>query len=225
MKTLHHNRWLDLYKQQIHLIAGTLLGDSSFSIDRRGNHRSYRLYFQHVDKDYFNFKVGLLQLEGRTYKVKTGYGSNALRFVSDALTNSNFPIKNFYYTGHMNVYGRKLLKNKLLYRLINLDALALWIADDGSLSYNNGNKRYPRLSLHTQNSSPLQIKEYVKLFTRKYKCKPSVYHDKRVKTFGHFLTFNTKDTLFLLNQLRDKHIKGMEYKFYFKTDGYIHHEK
>lgn len=211
-----------LQSKQIHLISGTLLGDSAFSIDKRFNNRSYRLYFQHTNKAYFNFKVNILGLKGNISKVLTGYGSKAFKFVSHALTNTNFPITKFYYTGHnKNQYGRKLLIYKTLYRLINLQALAIWIADDGSISYNNGNRNTPILSIHTQNSSPEQIKEYVKLFSRKYNCRARVYKDKRVKTFGNFLTFDTKDTLYLLNQLRDNQIKGMEYKFYFKTEKYI----
>jgi len=221
---MSHNIRKNLYKQQIHLIAGTLLGDTCFSIEKRGSGRSYRLVFRHTNKDYFDYKVKLLSLEGKINPITTGYGSNGFEFRSTALTNSNFPVKKFYYTGHMNPYGRKFLKYKDLSKFINLDALAMWIADDGSLEYNNGNKNTPRLSLHTQNSNARQIKEYIKLFKRKYQCQPSIYKDKRVKTFGNFLTFNTKDTLFLLNYLRNKHIKGMEYKFYFTTDGYIQNE-
>jgi hypothetical protein len=213
---------MKLSKIQIQLIAGTLLGDTAFSIDKRGSGKSYRLYFQHTNKDYFNFKVDLLHLPGRLLEVTTGYGSHAYKFLSDALTTSNFPIKRFYYTGHHSRQrNRKLLKYRTLYRFITLEALALWIADDGSLRYNNGKQFTPILSLHTQNSNLSQIKEYVKLFYRKYRCKARIYRDKKVKTFGYFLDFNTKDTLYLLNRLRDKQVKEVEYKFYFKPEGYI----
>jgi hypothetical protein len=221
---MSHNIRKNLYKQQLHLIAGTLLGDTCFSIDKRGSGRCYRLVFRHTNKDYFDYKVKLLNLEGKINPIVTGYGSKGFEFRSTALTNSNFPVKKFYYTGHNNPYGRKFLKYKDLAKFINLDALALWIADDGGLAYNNGNKNTPRLYLHTQNSSPKQIKEYVKLFTKKFNCKPNVNRDKKVKTFGYFLCFTTKDTLFLLNHLRNKHVKGVEYKFYFRTEGYIENE-
>ncbi len=192
------------------------------SIDRRHKARSYKLMFQHTSKKYFDFKVNLLKLEGRVIKVKTGYGSLAYRFISRALTSSNFPIKTFYYTGHHNRRSaRKNLTYRNLYKYINLNALALWIADDGSLRYNNNNKNTPILSLHVQNSNKDQVAKYVRLFKSKYNCKARVYKDKRVKTFGNFLSFDTKDTLYLLNQLRKKHIKGMEYKFYFTTDAYL----
>ncbi|KKL66293.1 hypothetical protein LCGC14_2146410, partial [marine sediment metagenome] len=149
-------------------------------------------------------------------------GSLAYRFTSKALTDSNFPINTFYYTGHHNKRRtRKNLTYKSIKKYITLNALALWIADDGSLSYNNKNKNTPILSLHVQNSNKDQVAKYIRLFKSIYCCKARVYKDKRVKTFGNFLVFNTKDTLYLLNQLRKKHIKGMEYKFYFTTDAHL----
>lgn len=211
-----------LTKYQISLIAGTLLGDSCMAIDKRYNAISYRLVYQHTNKEYFDFKVNLLNLEGKCREIKTGYGSKGHRFTSNALTQTNFPITKFYYTGHSIKKGqRKDLAYNTLYKLINLDALALWIADDGSLAFNNRNLSTPILTLHTQNSNPDQIEKYVKLFKSKYNCTARVYNDKKVKTFGNFLAFNTKDTLYLLNRLRQKQVEGVEYKYYFPTEGYI----
>lgn len=213
---------INFSKNKISLIAGTLLGDSCMSIDKRYNAVSYRMIFQHTNKKYFDFKVNLLNLRGRIGEYKTGYGSLAYRFTSNALTNTNFPINKFYYTGHNKNCGkRKNLTYKTLRSLINLEALSLWIADDGSIRYNNGNKNTPILSLHTQNSNDNQITKYVNLFKRKYGVLARIYKDKRVKTFGNFLTFDTKDTLYLLNQLRNKHLKGIEYKYYFPTEKYL----
>ena len=207
---------------QISLISGTLLGDSFMTIDKRYNAISYRLMYQHTNKEYFNFKVNLLKLHGNIINIETGYGSKGYRFTSNALTSSNFPINSFYYTGHHKKQGkRKDLTYKTLHKFINLEALSLWIADDGSIQYNNRNKNTPRLSIHTQNSNPDQISKYVNLFKRKFRCFPSIYNDKRVKTYGDFLVFNTKDTLYLLNQLRQKQVKGVEYKYYFPSEGYI----
>ncbi len=213
---------IEFTKNKISLIAGTLLGDSFMSIDKRYSALSYRMIYQHTNKDYFNFKVSLLNLEGRTGYYKTGYGSLAYRFTSNALTNTNFPINKFYYTGHHKNKGqRKNLTYKTLQNLITLDALSLWIADDGSIRYNNGKKHTPILSIHTQNSNDNQITKYVNLFQKKYRCLARIYKDKRVKTFGNFITFDTRDTLYLLNQLRNKHVKGVEYKYYFPTEGYL----
>lgn len=214
VQTQHYPKW-------IHRVSGTLLGDSAFNIDKRGSGTSYRLYFQHTNIDYFNHKIKLLNLDGTVSWKRTGYGSLAKRFVSTALTNSHFPVTKFYYTGHTFQYGRKLLKYNTLSKLIDLDALALWIADDGSLGYNNKNKFTPRLILNTQNCSMDQMREYEKYFNKKYHCTPMIGQDKRVKTFGYYLIFNTKDSLFILNYLKNKQIKGMEYKFYFPTEGYL----
>jgi len=211
------------------LIAGTLLGDTNFSVEKRNTGTSYRLTFQHVNKEYFDFKVNLLNIEGKISEVITGYGSNAWRFVSNALTNTSFPITKFYWTGNDkkniidNVLGkRKLLLYGTLRKMLTIESLSLWIADDGSLSFNNDNKTTPLLSLHTQGFSEEQINEFIKYFKNTYDCIPFKYVDKKViNGSGIFLTFSTKDTLFLLNKLRDKQVKGVEYKYYFPTEGYI----
>ena len=208
------------YRNQ--LIAGTLLGDTCIAIEKRHKGTSYRIIFQHTNIDYFTFKVKTLNLEGKVKPVKTGYGSDALRFTSKALTQSDFPIGKFYTTGHNeNVGKRKLLNYKTLIKYITIESLSLWISDDGNLSFNNKNKYTPMLTLATHGFSNEQIKHIVKYFKIKWNCIPNIYKDKRVKSNGEFLIFSTKDTLYLLNQLKDYKCKGMEYKYYFLDGSYL----
>jgi len=214
----------DAYRNS--LLAGTLLGDSCMGIDKRGAGRSYRLVFQHTNRKLFDFKVNLLGVEGKTSLVKTGYGSTAKRFVSTALTTTNFPIQKFYFTGHhKNVGKRKVVGYKTLKQYLSPEAVSLWIADDGSLQLNNSNKYTPRLYISTHNHSEQQIREFVKYFQKAWGCSPSIHVDKRVRNRGNcpgkFLTFSTKDTLLVLNKLRKYHCHGVEYKYYFQTEGFV----
>jgi hypothetical protein len=206
------------------------MGDSSFTIDKRTSGLTYRLSFQHVNDTLFDFKREVLGLSGMTSNVTTGYGSAAKKFISSALTSSSFPIDKFYNIGRRqfkngeNIFGkRRVVPYEILKEYITLDALSLWIADDGSLSKNNGNQSTPILSISTHSFPWEQIEEFYKLFENKYEVEPTAIVDKRVQTenCNAFLKFKTKDTLYLLNMLRDKHVRGAEYKFYFPTEGYI----
>jgi len=204
------------------LMAGTLLGDSSMSVEKRGNKISYRISFCHTNLEYFKYKVKTLNIEGKVSPYISGYGSNGYRFISVALTNTDFPINKFYFMGHNTKAGqRKLISYKTLIKYINSEALSLWIADDGSLAYNNKNKYTPILSLATHSFSDEQLNHILKYFKLKWGCVPFIYKDKKVKSNGKFLTFSIKDTLFILNQLKKYQCKGVEYKYYFPTEDYI----
>ena len=217
-KILNNN--CNKYRNQ--LIAGTLLGDSMMIVDKRYNKISYRLQFSHTNKKYFNYKVKILNLQGKIKERITGYGSKAYEFKSVALTNTNFPITKFYFTGHHKRAGnRKLVTYNTLRKYITIEALSLWVADDGSMVLNNKNKYTPRLYLATHNFSDEQMAHILKYFIKQWHCTPSIYHDKRVKSNGKFLAFSTKDTLYLLNQLKDYKCKGVEYKYYFLGNNYI----
>jgi predicted DNA-binding WGR domain protein len=208
------------------LLVGTLLGDSCFAIDKRRGGNSYRVIFQHINKDYFDFKIKALGLPGKITNVTTGYGSSAFKFVSNAITDSCFPITLFYHTGHSKDCGkRKIISTELLKEYLTLEGLSLWISDDGSINYNNKNKETPRLSLSTHCFCDEQIENFVNYFKETFNCAPSVYTDKRVKSNGKFLTFSTKDTFFILTLLRKKQTKGYEYKFFYQTEGYLQDAK
>jgi len=217
----HHKIFDNNYHTRLNsLLAGTLLGDSSMVIEKRGSGTSYRLNFSHVDKEYFDFKKDLLGLDGNVVEYTTGYGSQAYRFVSKALTQSEFPIDLFYFTGHnKNIGKRKLLLEKTLSKYLTKESLSLWIADDGSLSLNNKNKFTPVLNISTHNHSNKQLNEFIKYFQKQWQCTPTLILDKRVNTetgiSGKSLKFNTKDTLYILNQLKTVACRSYEYKYYF----------
>jgi hypothetical protein len=210
------------------LMAGTLLGDSSLLVEKRGSGTAYRISFQHVNETLLDFKTEVLNLSGKKGNITTGYGSSGCRFVSSALTNSSFPVEDFYNMGSATTTKdalgkRKIIPYEVLKEYITPEALALWIADDGSVSLNNGNKNTPVLQISVHSFPKEQIDEFLKLFKNKYQVEPTLLLDKRLNTKNcdSCFSFKTKDTLYLLNQLRDKQVKGAEYKFYFPTEGYV----
>lgn len=211
------------------LVTGTLMGDSYLSIESRysSNSPSYRLGFQHTSLELAEFKAKVLGLKGRWRTVETGYGSTAYRFVTEALTNTSLPLRKFYRSNHLGVHP---LRKDLPYRrglshLMTPEGLSLWIADDGSLRMNNGNEKTPVLSISTHNHSEKQLQYFLEYFEKVWLCTPTFIKDKRIRCdesqAAKFISFNTKDTLYILNHLRDKQVRGAGYKFYFPTEGYV----
>ena len=203
------------------LILGTLLGDSCLSFDKRHINSKPRLIFAHTNENLLNFKVETLNIPGKINDYISGYGSKGKRFVST--NNINFPYEKFYYTGHNEKFGkRKLIKLNLLKKYLSDEGIALWIADDGSISYNNGNKKTPILNIATHCFSEEQINIFIDFFKYKFNIIPIKIKDKKVEsTDGYYLYFNTKDTIFLLYQLQNYNVKGVEYKFIFNNFKYI----
>lgn len=212
-------------------LLGTLFGDSIFIIETRGSETSYRLSFSHSNKEYFDFKVETLNLPGKVVEYTTEYGSQAWRFTSTALTNSGLPIEEFYYVGkkdpkNLHLLGqRKLVSYKTLRKYLTLESLSFWIADAGSIRLNNGNKDTPIISLATHGHSKEQVDEFIKYFTTVFGRTPTKIHERQVnitqKVGGIGLLFNTKDSLFILNKLKNYGCRGVEYKYYFPITKYI----
>jgi len=205
-------------------LLGTLLGDSSLTFEKRGNSSKHvRLLVSSVKRDFLDFKLKVLGFTGVGVRsVTSGYGSKM--FTSSAnMLGVDFPKDLLYYTeGDLKGKRRKVSAKELL-RHFTPESLALLIADDGSLSYNNGNKNTPLLAIHTEGWDIPQIEDFISLFEKRFKCTPRQnLNSKVIDGSGIFLTFNTKDTLYLMNLVRDLVVPGNEYKFYFNysSDGW-----
>lgn len=209
--------------------VGLILGDGSLTIEKRrkpdGNitckSYRYRLCSSIKDKASLEHIVNILGFGGKYTYSKSGYGSELIKFTSKAITNEGMGVNIFYdLNPHSKTYGeRKEIEYRDLVSDFNLLSLSIWIAGDGSLAFNNGNTFTPRLTLSTHRYSSSEVRMFVKLLENKFKCKPSIIDDKRKLrkdgSFQQFLTFSTKDTLYLLNMLRPYQIEGMGRKFYF----------
>lgn len=194
-------------------ILGIFLGDGNINKDKRYE-KSYAFSFSHsVDQEeYLKHKIDFLNYNYNIIQRKSGYGSEILCCNINKLSK----YYNFIESLIDEKGKRKLLTNKFLNKNLTKQGLAFWIGDDGSIAYNNSNKFTPILTISTYRYSLEQLEEFIKYFDINYNVKPSMIKDKRVE--GYALTFNTKDTLYLLNLLKYNIPKGVEYKFYYNEE-------
>lgn len=210
---------ITLSNEQESLLLGTLLGDSCFTFDYRQKNPSYRFALCHKDPSFLQQVIELLGFTGKYSEFTSGYGSKCYRFTSSALVdlldcNKYYHLENGRYI--RNLYTAEFLNNNLT----DL-GVSIWIADDGSISYNNGNKNTPILHISTEGWDIKQIEEFEKFFKLRYNITITRIVDKRKvndKQAGIRLRFKTTDTLKLLNILKNYIFKSVEYKYYY-TDG------
>lgn len=191
-------------------ILGSFLGDGCIPMDKRSEYSSKFTMCQGQDqKEYLEYKIGKLREEFKVLERVSGYGGK----VYDAIMKGFFRYKE-YSKLLVDNEGKKMLTQKFLNKYLNEEGLAIWIADDGSLAYNNGNSYSPVLTLSTHAFNEEQLDIFIKYFSYKWGVEPVKSVDKRGR--GTSLRFNTKDTVYLLNRLKYNIPQGVEYKFYFE---------
>jgi hypothetical protein len=201
-------------------LLGTLMGDSCISFDKRGKAIGARLRFTHSNFEYLENKVKFLNIPGKLVDHISGYGSLEKTFVSSVL---DIPELNLFYFIDKNEinFGKRLpITQNLLSNYLTKEGLALWICDDGSLRFNNGNLETPILSISTHNLNEDEIEEVCAYFENVWGVSPSKIQDKRLNKPSWSITFNSSNTVYLLSRLRGCALKGMEYKFFFKSENY-----
>lgn len=232
-KFYNGNNWEEIkdsniiYKKEIptkklySLLMGTLLGDSCLSFDYRAK-LSFRLICSHKELSFLQQVIEVLGLEGKYKNYISGYGSSCWRFDSCALTNS-IDYTKFYYKNSDNKYERFLYTAEYLNDILDDSGVSLWIADDGSISYNNEHKDTPILTISTEGWEYDQIIEFQRFFKLKYDIPVDLITDKRKVSetqSGIKLKFRTKYTLKLLNILKYHKFKTVEYKYYYDDGEY-----
>ena len=183
-------------------ITGMLLGDSVGAIDKRYS-LTWRLMWSNSinDESYGDAKMEMMRnlFGGRdiSKKYKTsGYGKPIVYYTTPACTNLPYDISNFYVTDKGDENYGKRKEDLTLEDLDSFDelSLAIWFFDDGSLSYNNGNKQTPRLTFSVPRYSDNTHEVFKKLFKNKFNIQPTIHkHGKDVS-----MVFNTPDSWYLL---------------------------
>jgi len=204
------------------LLMGTLLGDANLSFDKRHKDISPRLTFGHASRELLEHKVKVMGIAGNISEETSGYGSKIYRFCSSNHIDANLDV--FYHTSPSSAkWGtRRPVTQAMLHNYLSREGLSLWIADDGTLRSNNGNKETPILQIATHSQSDEEVKEIVGYFTSSWGVTPTPIKDKRVETGGGwFLNFKTSDTVLLLSRLREVVWEGAEYKFFFRPEAYV----
>ena len=208
------------------LIVGSLLGDGTLVIDDRIPTRPFRIALSSSNKMFLAHKRDLMGASHlKIGKNTSGYGSKMFA-VRPAVNGFEDLCDVFRFTtfGEPEYMSRRLLTANVLKKHVTDLALAIWYFDDGSLRSNNGNEQTPVMSISTHRYTDEQIEEFIKFFTARYQCTPTAIIDKRVRTkeqSGKLLNFNTKDTLYLLNILRQYGVDGMKYKLHFPVSRWL----
>lgn len=205
------------------LLMGTLLGDSCLSFEYRSKLVSFHLVCSHKELDLLEHKVNVLGLEGKYKTYTSGYGSKCWRFDSHVLSKDVDWTKFYHLNPENNRYERFIYSAEYLNDILDDSGISLWIADDGSISYNNGNYETPILIISTERWSHEQVIEFQRLFQLKYNITPDLITDKRKineNQAGIRLKFSTSATLQLLNILKYHKFKTVEYKYYYGDGEY-----
>ena len=185
------------------IITGMLLGDSVASIDKRHN-LSWRMSWCNSVKDeqYGDSKSLLISnmFGGRNVSKKyktSGYGKPVAYYVTPSCTNLPFDVSKFYNTDkESDNYGKR--KDVLtLDDLSDFDdiSLAIWFFDDGSINYNNGSIKTPRIMISVPRYSDETHDTFKKLFKSRYNVNASIVRRGKDAT----ITFTTPDSWYLLS--------------------------
>lgn len=199
MQTLH--AWSGLGS----VITGMLLGDACAAVEKR--HRgsvSWRLKWSTcaADRLYGEYKKQLLQpaLEISDKEFTSGYGFQQVSFCTSAATRLPYDLSRFYNTDPgSDLYGTR--KSNLSFYDIAEDftdlSLAIWYFDDASLTYNNGNKRTPKIQWSLARYSDSTVEAIKKLFKQKYGCHPTI------KKYGRDvkMSFSSPESFYLLGRI------------------------
>ena len=193
-------------KEVMEVLTGMLLGDGCLISERReGGFGALRLKFSVCEKDiqYGNLKGKLLSsiTDFRISPRISGYGFPQIDYTSKMLNKLPLTFSHLYNVDLKNkeTYGKRLenLNNKDISPYFGDISLALWIFDDGSVVYNNGNLLTPRISISVARYSDTSVEELKKVLNKKYKVSPSFTKHGVDKT----LTFTTQETYYLLGRI------------------------
>ena len=185
------------------VITGMLLGDSVASIDKRYDLSWGMSWCNSVkDEQYGDNKSLLISnlFGGRNVSKKyktSGYGTPVAYYVTPSCTNLPFDVSKFYNTDkESDNYGKR--KDVLtLEDLSDFDdiSLAIWFFDDGSISYNNGNIKTPRIMFSVPRYSDETHNTFKKLFKSRYNVNANIVRRGKDAT----ITFTTPDSWYLLS--------------------------
>jgi hypothetical protein len=213
----HKVRNIMLSKDQISFIIGTLIGDGGLSVERRDKNTPIRLIMGCKHKEVINQKKKILNIPfTKDIKWISGYGTQMYGCVSNVLDDYlSFDLLDFI-TRMKDKSGKTYVTEKELSKKVTDIGVSVWIADDGSISYNNNNKKTPILYIHTQAYSEKQVNEFAKFFKKNYNVNPSIYREKRMEKLGYYLRFSTIDSFKILDRIKNNMYKKLEYKYQIK---------
>ena len=218
--TLYTFDYIKLTDTQKEILVGTLLGDASITQKHSGKcHPSLVFVHGKNQEEYLRYKQKCFQNLFRSFHrskhaenwnfLSTEYGGNVAHITSDTSLD-------FY---EFLDFKKNELNKQLLQKYLSPISLAFWIMDDGSLVGNSGKtEKFKYIKLHTQGfnyKTHLILKEVLKT---KFQIDAEIQEVIRWNKKYYNLFFNNKETLKLINLVRDYIHPTLYYKIYTKVE-------
>jgi hypothetical protein len=155
-------------------------------------------------------KQELLQVYGPIRQALGGYKGTVIHRASinaSRLTDLGWKESDVIYAE--DVVTRRINKEALR-KFITWEFFSVWYADDGCIAYNNGNMQTPIINLSLARYSTEDALKVKELLEEELDIKSSLY-----QTGHNVLRIGTEAAIKVFNNIKDKALKGVEYKYYF----------
>ncbi len=191
-----------LTDRQKQLLIGTLLGDGTLYLDKRGTNARIKIQHSRKDRGYLKFKHSILKnfvtgkiIQERQFNKKAGKYYSSLVFIT--ITHPEFSrFRELFYKRK-----KKVITSAILSKLTSL-GLAIWVMDDGYY-----NKEHKFMDLYTMSFTHKEHLIIQNWFKKKYGVSSKInYHTQSDK---YYLRFNLLDTKKLVNIIKPYIIQSM----------------
>jgi hypothetical protein len=216
-KTYWQRNWVNikqnliLSEKQRKVIIGSLLGDGTMNIGKKGKNANFKVEQGLAQKEYTEWKYEILKPWVSTEpKISFRYHENGEKYAKSWWFRTvRHPIltklhNEFYVT---RTAGRKKILPNNLSKEIDPLVLAVWIMDDGCFTNN-------RIDISTYSFSLLEIQSLQEIFRDIFELKALFYKD---RDKGFRLYFNQAETKKLIPIISPYIISSMRYKIGFAT--------
>ena len=160
---------LKLSDVQRSILVGTLLGDGH--LETQNNGKTYRLKIEHqiAQRDYLEWICGQFQ-----EWVRSGIRSRIKKNGYEYVLFDTYSHGAFRFYAQQFYYGRTKVVPKLIDKLLDPMALAIWFMDDGSWKSN----RHKTFIIHTLGYSKKDLESVQKVLKRKFGLETSLHAQK-----------------------------------------------
>jgi len=193
---------LSLTEEQRAVIVGSILGDGTLRVGEGAINVNLKIEHGLAQQEYVLWKYQILKNWVFTEpKISYRYRSDGEKYAKSLWFRTiRHPLLTDFYKRFYKD-GKKIIP-KDINQEINPLALAIWIMDDGSLSYN-------RIDISTYSFTKSEIDLLVKSLSEKFALTAKYYRD---RDKGYRMYFNTRETKNLIEIIKPYIIDSMKYK-------------
>lgn len=216
---LYNADYFKLTNLQKQILIGTLLGDSCITKKGTNNHPSLTFTHGHNQFDYLKYKQSCFSNLFRSHHRqkskldwnfrKTSYGGNVCTIVTDTCVD----LHEFY------DFKKNKLTFNLLKKYLSPISLAFWVMDDGTLRQNSGKTEfYKKIRICSHGFSYDSHLNLQKILKQKFDLDVEIKHIKRSDRAYFVLDFDNKNTLKLIDLIKNYIHPTLYYKIYTKCE-------